>query len=132
MIRCTAEGCVEIEGLVLVCTDGSTVTVAPDSAGVATGYGRIGNPYFEGDTEWRFKDGETVIECTADHPAAMPVADAYQELLARFDEEDRAFREYLANFEARFEHRTNEEMWDAEWAPVEELYQIQEALEGRR
>jgi len=44
-----------------------------------TGFARVFNPYFEGDPDWRMKDGYTYQECESSNPQAIPFADAYLE-----------------------------------------------------
>jgi hypothetical protein len=103
--------------------------VTPGMAGYATGYGFIGNPYFHGDApEWRFKDGDTVIECDSTHPLAMPVYEAYDELRRRLDEENAAWECEAARLDDLYESARYEAMLEAEWAPIERLYAIQDSL----
>jgi hypothetical protein len=103
--------------------------VMPGMAGYATGYGFIGNPYFHGDApEWRLKDGDTVIECDESHPWAMPVHEAYAELHRQFEEDNAAFECEAARLDDLYESARYEAMLEAEWAPIEELYRIQDLL----
>jgi len=113
--------------ITVVATDGEQIKLSAGSAGLQTGFARIGNPYFDGDEYWRMKDGDTCIECEADHPAAMPVADAYQQLFGEWAEEraewariEREEREAEAEAEAVRE-------WDETDGP---LYDIQDKLMG--
>ena len=62
--------------------------------GMETGFGTVSHPYFieEGepgyDDTWRLKDGRTVIGLPADHPDAIPVADAYFRLYKEWHDEN--------------------------------------------
>lgn len=109
----------------VICSNGEVLDLPDFAAGVATGFGRILNPYFLGDPEWKMTDGETVVECRESDAGAMPVGDAYQELRRMFAAE-------LAEFEASFEHTSNEESVDAEWLRTEQLYELQDALSVER
>ena len=76
--------------------NGKIITLSERSAGVKTGYAFVGNPYYDcpEETEWRHKDGETCIECDADHPRALPVADAYELLYGIWEDERAEFDEW--------------------------------------
>ena len=102
--------------------------VTPGMAGYATGYGFIDNPYFHGDIHWRLKDGDTVIECDESHPNAMPVQEAYDTLRRQWDEENAAWECEAARWDDLYEAERYEAMLEAEWAPIEHLYSIQDAL----
>lgn len=102
--------------------------VTPDMAGHRTGFGFIGNPYFHGDAHWRFKDGDTVMECDSTHPQAMPVQEAYDELHRRFDEEYASWECEAARLDDLYESARYEAMLEAEWAYTEHLYYIQDSL----
>ena len=102
--------------------------VSPGMSGYSTGFGFIGNPYFHGDIHWRLKDGDTVIECDSTHPRAMPVQEAYDELHRRFDEENAEWECEAARLDDMYESARYEAMLEAEWAPIERLYAIQDAL----
>ena len=97
-------------------------------SGYSTGFGFIGNPYFHGDIHWRLKDGDTVMECDSTHPRAMPVQEAYDELRRRFDEENAAWECEAARLDDIYESARYEAMLEAEWAHIERLYAIQDAL----
>ena len=97
-------------------------------SGYSTGFGFIGNPYVHGDVHWRLKDGDTVIECDSTHPRAMPVQEAYDELHRRFDEENAEWECEAARLDDMYESARYEAMLEAEWAPIERLYAIQDAL----
>lgn len=103
--------------------------VHPGMSGYATGYGFIGNPYFHGDApEWRFKDGDTVIECDSTHPRAMPVQEAYDELERQWDAEYASWGCEADRLDDLYEAARYEAMLEAEWAPIERLYAIQDSL----
>lgn len=76
------------EEIVLIATDGEKIHLTKNHAGVATGFGYVVNGYSAGVEYFdKYDDGDTVIGCDADHPQAMPVADAYQALRAEYDRE---------------------------------------------
>jgi len=102
--------------------------VTPGMSGYATGFGFIGNPYFHGDIHWRFKDGDTVMECESTHPRAMPVQEAYDELRRQFEEDNAAWECEAARLDDLYESARYEAMLEAEWAPIEQLYAIQDSL----
>ena len=102
--------------------------VHPGMSGYSTGFGFIGNPYFHGDIHWRLKDGDTVMECDSTHPQAMPVQEAYDELRRRFDEENAEWECEADRLDDLYEAARYEAMLEAEWAPIERLYAIQDAL----
>jgi hypothetical protein len=102
--------------------------VTPDMAGYATGYGFIGNPYWYGDVHWRLKDGDTVMECDSTHPRAMPVQEAYDELRRQFEEDNAAWECEAARLDDLYESARYEAMLEAEWAPIERFYAIQDSL----
>lgn len=113
--------------VLLTCSDGEPIELHADSSGLATGYGMIGNPYYcTNDPHWKWDDGDTVIECEASHPMAMPVADAYQRLYARWEDERRDWE--------LMEERHAEDMLDSwyqeSFEPTERLYEIQDLLMG--
>ena len=110
------------------CTDGEVIELSADMSGVATGFGMIDNPYFHGDIHWRWKDGDTVIECDESHPMAMPVADAYQELNRRWlvEREQWAYEQQM--WDALYDEECRERHEEALWSPMEELYKIQDRL----
>jgi hypothetical protein len=87
-------------------------------------YAVIGNLYLHGVPDFKFKDGDGVIEVAADYPYAMP----YEQALAQWNDHCDAEREH----ERDLERRTNEEMMEQEdcerWEPIEELYRIQDLL----
>jgi len=113
---------------ILICTDGQAIELPSDVAGMATGYGFIGNPYFFGDADWRWKDGDTVIECEADNVLAMPVADAYQEWQRRSDDEQEMFEIEQDKWDRLEDEWRQERAENAYWAPIEALYEIQDEL----
>lgn len=102
--------------------------VTPGMSGYATGFGFIGNPYFHGDIHWRFKDGDTVMECESTHPRAMPVQEAYDELERQWDAEKALWECEAARLDDLYESARYEAMLEAEWAPIERLYAIQDSL----
>jgi hypothetical protein len=108
----------------LQCSDGESITLPRDAAGVKTGWGFIGNPYFHGDDSWKMRDGDTVIECLQSHPNAKPVADAYQALHQMWEAERAYWDAVEENYSRQMREREEEELW----APIEHLYQIQDAL----
>lgn len=113
-----------VRHVTLICADGEPITLSTDCAGVTGGWGRIGNPYWDGDKEWRMKDGDTVIACSKDHPRALPIQDAYQELYRQFDAERAIWEGVEREHDARMVEADEAERWE----PVEELYRIQDEL----
>ena len=82
-ITLTTTGCAE-RGI----PSGVEVEVFENSSGVAGGFGRVVNGYLHGLEHFdKVTDGDTVVACEADHPAALPIADAYWELHRAYDEE---------------------------------------------
>ena len=119
-----------LEGQVtLTCTDGTQITLDTRSSGVKTGYAFIGNPYWYGDPDWRFKDGDTCIGCGPDTPFALPVADAYQELHRRWDEENREMREWCEQQDREDEEKRALREWESNEGV---LYDLQDRLCGAR
>jgi hypothetical protein len=117
-----------LEGEVrLVASDGEVIVLDSRCSGVKTGWAFIGNPYFHGDPDWRFKDGDTCIGCGPDEPGAMPVADAYQELRRRWDEENAEVEAGIAEMEARHTEALAVRQWDE---GLGHLYAVQDALMG--
>jgi hypothetical protein len=114
-----------IEGRVeLVCTDGEVITLGSDYSGVKEGYARIGNPFFDGDPEWRFKDGDTVVGCSPRACGAMLVQDAYQELHADWQLE----KDMWDQWDKEQQEIEAEQVSLAEWMATEELYELQDRL----
>ena len=73
---------------VLPTTDGHFALVVEGAAGRKTGYAFIGNGYSHGIEYFdKYSDGDTVIECSKDHPLAIPVADAYWRFQATCEDE---------------------------------------------
>lgn len=91
-----------IEGTVeLTATNGETVRMPSDCAGVKTGWGRVVNGWMAGLEHFdRYSDGDTVIECEPGEPGAKPIADAYQQLRDEFEAERQAMEEMRAEWEA--------------------------------
>jgi hypothetical protein len=117
-----------LEGEVrLVASDGEVIVLDSRCSGVKTGWAFIGNPYFHGDPDWRFKDGDTCIGCGPDEPGAMLVADAYQELRRRWDEENAEVEAGIAEMEARHTEALAVRQWDE---GLGHLYAVQDALMG--
>lgn len=108
----------------LLCSDGESISLPRDAAGVKTGWGFIGNPYFHGDEYWKMSDGDTVVECHHTHPNALPVADAYQTLRRAWDAEKAYWDAVEEDYSRQLREREEEEIW----APIEHLYQIQDVL----
>jgi|TARA_Y100000310_G_C20630356_1_gene788299 hypothetical protein len=79
----------------IVASDGERISVGKKYAGVATGFGLIGNPaHYPKDHPlwapgWKVTDWDTIIEVEQGTPGAMPVADAYQALYRQWAEKDR-------------------------------------------
>lgn len=75
----------------LIASNGETIEIWEQAAGLETGFGRVVHPYYdfvEGLSDgWRHKDGETVVAAQAGERGAMPIADAYQRLQELFDRE---------------------------------------------
>ena len=111
----------------LTATDGEVIRLPSDASGVAEGYARIGNPYWDGDTDWRFKDGDTCIGCDADDPRAMPVADAYQQLRAEWAEEQARFDAMIERQNEEVREAGERELWDRTSG---RLYEAQDRLMG--
>ena len=119
-----------LEGQVtLTCSNGEMITLDTRASGVKTGYAFIGNPYWYGDPDWRFKDGDTCIGCGPDEIGALPVADAYQELHRRWDEENREIRESLDEMERQWAEETAKKRWEQTTGA---LYDLQDQLCGIR
>jgi len=115
-----------LEGRVtLTCTDGTQITLDTRSSGVKTGYAFIDNPYWYGDPDWRFKDGDTCIGCGPDEIGALPVADAYQELKRQWDEENREIQEALDNMERQWTEESDLRRWEQ---TIGALYDLQDRL----
>ena len=119
-----------LEGKVtLICTDGEVMVLDTRCSGVKEGYAFIGNPYWYGDPDWRFKDGDTCIGCGPDRPGAMPVADAYQELHRRWDEENAEMDAALTDMENRWKEESEQDRWERTTGA---LYDILDRLCGIR
>jgi hypothetical protein len=58
----------------------------------------------------------------------MPVQEAYDELRRRFDEEYASWECEAARLDDMYESARYEAMLEAEWAPIERLYAIQDSL----
>jgi len=67
---------------------GVEVEVYENSSGVKEGFGYVVNGWAHG-LEYFDKptDGDTVVECSSDHPAALPIADAYWQFNRACDED---------------------------------------------
>ena len=109
----------------VVATDGEVICLPINASGVATGFGRIGNPYWDGDEHWRLKDGETVIGCEEFHPESLPVADAYQKLRRQYEDEQAEWDEENKAHNAVSIAQSQDEEWDAKYAW---LFNIQDQL----
>ena len=109
--------------VMLLATDGEVIRIPADCSGVAEGYARIGNPYWDGDPDWRMKDGDTCIGCDATDPRGMPVADAYQSLRAEMAEEKAAFDGMIEEMREESEA----EIWSRTSGL---LYEVQDKLMG--
>jgi hypothetical protein len=103
-------------------TDGEEIQVGKKSAGLETGWAVIANPYWyypEGhklhDPHWRRKDGETVIGVEQGTSGAMKVADAYQELYAKWDEERASLRRQYPDFEFGIPETSGERKHREKW-----------------
>ena len=111
-------------------SDERTIRLSTDMAGMATGYAFVGNPYFHtDDPHWRIKDGDSVIECEADHPLAQPVADAYLEFRDDCEYDRMLFEEMIKDEDEAMEEWFEEEEWERDMAP---LYAVQDRLNGVR
>jgi hypothetical protein len=58
----------------------------------------------------------------------MPIAEAYAELRRQFEEDNAAWECEAARLDDLYESARYEAMLEAEWAPIERLYAIQDAL----
>ena len=82
------------EWVTFTALDGEEIKLSSTMSGAETGFAVIANPSTYDDDHpfysphWKHKDGDTVIGVEKDHPGAMPVADAYQELHRIWDEEN--------------------------------------------
>jgi len=112
---------------ILIASDGEPIRVHPQMAGVKTGFARIGNPYFDGDPDWRLKDGNTVIECQPSDSRAIPVADAYQKLRAAWEAEAAELQAEEEAWEREWAERNEQRRWDE---TIGHLYLIQDRLMG--
>jgi hypothetical protein len=110
------------------CTDGEVIELYGDYAGVDTGYGYIGNPYFLGDPNWRFKDGDTVIGCNADHPQAMLVQDAYQLWYENARAEQMEFDAMVEEWNRESDARRLDREESDRFSEMDRLYEIQDSL----
>jgi len=84
----------ESDLVTITTTDGESIDLPIGVSGLDTGWAVIANPYYHfppghenHDPNWKWKDGDTVIGVEEGEPGALPVADAYQELHQRWDEE---------------------------------------------
>ena len=95
LIREMAETFEDDANVEIVASDGERISVGKNYAGVATGFGLIGNPaHYPKDHPlwapgWKVTDWDTIIEVEQGTPGAMPVADAYQALYRQWAEKDR-------------------------------------------
>jgi len=111
----------------LVASNGQVLRLSSKAAGVATGFARIGNPYFDGDPDWRFKDGDTCIECSESDHRGMPVADAYQSLYRLWAQEQCLFDDMLRQDNQEISESIIAQEWEAREGA---LYHIQDKLMG--
>jgi hypothetical protein len=107
-----------------VCSNGEVIELYDDQSGVATGYARICNPYFDGDIHWKMSDGDTVCGCKSTDAGAMLVQDAYQLWYEREFQESQYWAEVERQAEA-YQRELEENHW---WASIEELYRVQDLL----